>query len=598
MWKWVYVHSKISHGLFDYLKKDYNLSSLKIEPKSQVLMRVGSQVQAFDSFERAREVKETEAWRGKHKSGEEYWTFLFWTLLSENNINIYSYNQLEVILNYFDDSKVLREVNFQLANVFNNCKFVRDAKDLLKFFDAEGFSKDLWKVAKTLNWLKNNKAFRIETKGVELEEGNIIKMGRLKMRLKTIKLPANFDQDNQKAKENSTLLAKENEEDPVDVKDISYVISDQTDEISPWRFWLSNVMENQNNPLINPWFCKGTQGLLHLECLKSWMGAKKSHKVFSQFSEMYSWKTMSWELCQAPYPFKISFGGKQVSLLEYDEPDEPFLAFETFLKEGWNKATSKSIYILRLKHIGNYKVGRSHDVEFHWEDISVSRFHSEIQITPEKVFMQDYKSKFGTQILIKGTEALDKNDWTKNMFQVGRTWIMATYESKKKKSIFSCWFKKGRDVTSSENEDVLETDRNLLDDNLFTKLEHDIENLQKDRDSVFYLDDSFYNKLMDIYINHGNETGERKATEVYENRETIDDVRIAESKENESDSSDGSHDNNSEESDEDEESDESESIINSDSNSIRESSLEGIGDSNHNSSIIAKVNALRVSKPV
>jgi len=61
MWKWVYVHSKISHGLFDYLKKDYNLSSLKIEPKSQVLMRVGSQVQAFDSFERAREVKETEA---------------------------------------------------------------------------------------------------------------------------------------------------------------------------------------------------------------------------------------------------------------------------------------------------------------------------------------------------------------------------------------------------------------------------------------------------------------------------------------------------------------------------------------------------------
>jgi len=138
-----------------------------------------------------------------------------------------------VILNYFDDSKVLREVNFQLANVFNNCKFVRDAKDLLKFFDAEGFSKDLWKVAKTLNWLKNNKAFRIETKGVELEEGNIIKMGRLKMRLKTIKLPANFDQDNQKAKENSTLLAKENEEDPVDVKDISYVISDQTDEISP-----------------------------------------------------------------------------------------------------------------------------------------------------------------------------------------------------------------------------------------------------------------------------------------------------------------------------------------------------------------------------
>mmetsp|Transcript_28290 Transcript_28290/g.25003 ORF Transcript_28290/g.25003 Transcript_28290/m.25003 type:complete len:167 (+) Transcript_28290:308-808(+) len=166
------------------------------------------------------------------------------------------------------------------------------------------------------------------------------------------------------------------------------------------------------------------------------MGSKRSFKVFSDYSEMYSWKTMHCELCKAPYPFKIAFGRKQVSLLEYEEPNTPFLSFETFLKEGCNKATSKSLYILRLKHMGKYKVGRSHEVEFHIEDISVSRFHGYIQITPDKVFIQDYKSKFGTQILIKRAESLDRDDMYKNMFQVGRTWIMASYQNKKK-SVFS-----------------------------------------------------------------------------------------------------------------------------------------------------------------
>lgn len=124
------------------------------------------------------------------------------------------------------------------------------------------------------------------------------------------------------------------------------------------------------------------------------------------------------------------------SLLEYDTPDEPYLAFETFLKEGSDKATSKSVYIVYLKEIGNYRIGRSHDVEFHVEDISVSRIHGELRVTRDKVFMQDYKSKYGTQILIKGEQILDKNDCTKNMFQVGRAWLMASYV-KKARGIFA-----------------------------------------------------------------------------------------------------------------------------------------------------------------
>ena len=107
---------------------------------------------------------------------------------------------------------------------------------------------------------------------------------------------------------------------------------------------------------------------------------------------MYSWKTIHCELCHSPYPFEVSYGGKVESLLQYDIPDEPYLAFETFLKEGSDKATSKSVYILHLKDIGTYKIGRSYEAEFHVEDISISRIHGELLVTKDKVFMQDYKS--------------------------------------------------------------------------------------------------------------------------------------------------------------------------------------------------------------
>lgn len=119
-----------------------------------------------------------------------------------------------------------------------------------------------------------------------------------------------------------------------------------------------------------------------------------------------------------------------MSLLDFDVPKTKHLVFETFLKEGCEKATSKSIYILRINGIDRYRMGRSHDVEFHIEDISVSRFHGEVEITPtNKILIKDVKSKFGTQILSKGAQPIHKQEMTNNMFQIGRTWLMINYDT-------------------------------------------------------------------------------------------------------------------------------------------------------------------------
>ena len=116
-------------------------------------------------------------------------------------------------------------------------------------------------------------------------------------------------------------------------------------------------------------------------------------------------------------------------MLEYDEPKIQFINFETFMKEGANKSTLKSTYILHLNNQANFKYDRNNEFEFYIEEISVSRAHGELIILNNKVMIKDYKSKFGTQILNKSSFNLNKTDITQNIFQIGRTWLMISYQS-------------------------------------------------------------------------------------------------------------------------------------------------------------------------
>ena len=63
------------------------------------------------------------------------------------------------------------------------------------------------------------------------------------------------------------------------------------------------------------------------------------------------------------------------------------------MKEGVNKSTSKSIEILHLNNQANFKYGRSNEVEYNIEEISVSIIHGELIILNDKVMIKDYKSK-------------------------------------------------------------------------------------------------------------------------------------------------------------------------------------------------------------
>lgn len=163
-------------------------------------------------------------------------------------MKVFGYNQLDILFNYYDESQSVESIGLNLKDVFPETLDIKAAKTLLTYLSAEDCSKDLWKVAKTLDWRKSNKLSKIQSKGVELHEGNIIKMGRLKMKLKTIKLNSTFKNKTK----NQDKKAKEEADNPVELKDISYQLSEKTDDIAPCRFCLSSGMDDPNNPLINP----------------------------------------------------------------------------------------------------------------------------------------------------------------------------------------------------------------------------------------------------------------------------------------------------------------------------------------------------------
>lgn len=284
-----------------------------------------------------------------------------------------------------------------------------------------------------------------------------------------------------------------------------------------------------------------------------------------------------------------------MSLLDYDEPENKYIAFETFMKDGLQKSTSKSIYILHVNNQERHRFGRSHDVEFHIEDISVSRIHGEILITQHKVLINDIKSKFGTQILNKTASSLSKKDFTKNMFQIGRTWFMLSYQAPPRKfGCFSCLC--GKPVDTSLNNTVFDNEvddenHNFLDKRMLNQLEINIEKLQKDRDSVFNLDESFYNKLVDLYINDEEGEGPKQTSAACLGNETIDEDRREVSK---SDDPVSSSNYNSEENDN------SGSEPRHDYSVPEESSEDidhGIGTENKRSSMISKCVPLTVQIP-
>ena len=95
----------------------------------------------------------------------------------------------------------------------------------------------------------------------------------------------------------------------------------------------------------------------------------------------------------------VTIGDEKYNLVEFEKPAKgSFIQIETFCKD---KNYSRVVHISQTDPAKpQLRLGRGHDADLKVGDISVSRVHAMIVLTPNGYVLQDNASKFGTLMLL------------------------------------------------------------------------------------------------------------------------------------------------------------------------------------------------------
>ena len=178
--------------------------------------------------------------------------------------------------------------------------------------------------------------------------------------------------------------------------------------------------EKEENPLVQPCICSGSMKFIHLSCLKQWIGTRSCIKIDNTVDcSIFLIKPVECELCKTKFPDFIKHEGILYPLLDFSNEFESYLTLESLTLD---KQKNKFIYVISLEKSRKLKVGRGHEANVLLSDISVSRIHCYMIVENNKIFLEDNDSKFGTLILVQ-TPSIKITEDLPLFIQVGRTFF-------------------------------------------------------------------------------------------------------------------------------------------------------------------------------
>ena len=338
---------------------------------------------------------------------------------------------------------------------------IRDANDI-EFSDTERENTE-----KLLEIIKNNKGFELNLNEYEidkeynittpnstwfllrkefmddrmndynLKEGDILKIGRILIRIKTIR----FSKNNNNNKNNDDKSINTNFSQ--DLKEIQ-IEHNKIKKLKEPKDFSGNKLcricygedDNEENPLLQPCTCSGSMKYIHLNCLKTWINTSVNIKLEStEYCNIYSYKPAECELCKTTFPDFMRHKGKLYEILDFYNNFSSYLIFECLITD---KTMTKFIYVVNLDLPNNkVNIGRGHNSNILLNDISVSRLHCilEVNKSTKKIFISDNNSKFGTLALVQ-TNFIKLASEIILHLQIGRTYLKILV--KKPTSFFSC----------------------------------------------------------------------------------------------------------------------------------------------------------------
>ena len=268
-----------------------------------------------------------------------------------------------------------------------------------------------------------------------LSEGDIIKIGRITARIRTIKFKKNDDLNgsihteiNRKETKINKLTIKKhkktenNEKCLFNEKSKNSITENSITKICRVCY---TEEESFDNPLVQPCSCTGSLKYIHLNCLKQWLN-ERSFNLIDKNNECYlfSFKQADCELCKTRFPDYIKHKEKLYEIIDFHN-DVNFQNYFILESLTVDKNENKYIYVVSLdNNIHTINIGRGREANLLLSDISVSRLHCILSIdhNAKKIFLRDNNSKFGTLVLIQ-TPTIKLAQNMELHIQIGRTFL-------------------------------------------------------------------------------------------------------------------------------------------------------------------------------
>ena len=192
--------------------------------------------------------------------------------------------------------------------------------------------------------------------------------------------------------------------------------------------------EDNDNPLIQPCSCQGSMKYIHLDCLKHWL--KTNTYILYQeneFSKSFKCKEAKCELCKEKLPDFIKYKGKLYEITDFGKDFKNYAIFECLTVD---KENNKAMHIISLDDNNQLlTIGRGSDCSLILKDVSISRRHCGLRYINKKLFIEDCDSKFGTLIFCH-VNIIKLIDNLKLFLQIGRSFIKTVVI--KNTCLFSC----------------------------------------------------------------------------------------------------------------------------------------------------------------
>jgi hypothetical protein len=112
--------------------------------------------------------------------------------------------------------------------------------------------------------------------------------------------------------------------------------------------------------------------------------------------------------------------GISVSILNEKFLQPPYLIFQEILNN--DESDLSSVHMVKLNTSAPLCLGRALRNDIRINDITLSRYHSNLKVTKYGLFLQDFKSKFGSLVMLKKPFEISKSN-NNQVFQIGRAFM-------------------------------------------------------------------------------------------------------------------------------------------------------------------------------